>query len=130
MSITSERNSDIIHDYTSGRTALELSRTYGLSEPRIRQIVSGVKKTKRLGDKRPISDAHRRLGMAVYDFRFDNQMTRRSVAARLGWSVAKLFNMEQGFIDPTLLDLQDLASFMKRNLGELLDNVLNRQQTA
>ena len=124
--MTASRNNDIVHDYTQGSTAVELSRTYGLSEARIRQLVAGVKKTKRGGDKRPISDTHRRLGLAVYDFRFDNHMTRKSVAHKLGWSVAKLFNMEQGFIDPTLMDLQDLAAYMKQNLGDLLNNVINR----
>lgn len=121
-----ERDQEIIERYIDGATALVLSRSYGLSEPRIRQIVAGVKKEKRSRQQEPLSEAHRRLGRRVYDFRFDNQLTRRFVATKLGWSIAKLVNMEQGLVDPTLLDLQDLASIMKRNLGELINDVFNR----
>ena len=42
----SERDQEIIERYTEGATALVLSRAFGLSEPRIRQIVAGVKKQK------------------------------------------------------------------------------------
>lgn len=122
----SERDQEIIERYTEGTTALALSRAYGLSEPRIRQIVAGVKKERRTREQRPISDAHRRLGRKVYDYRFDNQLSRRFVAEKLGWSVSKLFSMEGGLVDPTLMDLQDLATFMKRNLGELINDVFSR----
>lgn len=121
-----ERDQEIIERYSQGTTALALSRTYGLSEARIRQIVAGVKKTKRSRQAQALSDTHRRLGRKVYDFRFDNQLARTYVAQKLGWSVMKLRNVEDGLIDATLLDLQDLASFMKRNLGDLLNDVINR----
>lgn len=122
----SERDQEIIERYTEGATALVLSRAFGLSEPRIRQIVAGVKKEKRSRQSCAISEAHRRLGRKVYDFRFDNQLTRASVAAKLGWSTSKLRSVEDGLVDPTLMDLQDLAAFMKRNLGELINDVFSR----
>lgn len=122
----SERDQEIIERYTEGATALVLSRAFGLSEPRIRQIVAGVKKQKRSRQNSAISDAHRRLGRKVYDYRFDNQLTRSSVAAKLGWSTSKLRSVEDGLVDPTLMDLQDLATFMKRNLGELINDVFGR----
>lgn len=121
-----ERDQEIIERYASGSTATDLSRAYALSIPRIRQIVAGVKKERQGREARPISDAHKRLGRKVYDYRFDNQLTRRYVASKLGWSVSKLYNLEEGLVDPTLLDLQDIATFMKTNIGEMLNNVISR----
>ena len=121
-----ERDQEIIEKYREGMTALALSRAFGLSEARIRQIVAGVKKTKRTRQSKALSETHRRLGRKVYDFRFDNQLARGHVAARLGWSTIKLRYVEEGLIDPTLLDLQDLASLMKKNLGDLLNDVFGR----
>ena len=123
---TTERDQEIRERYTDGATANELSRSYGLSEPRIRQIVAGVKKGPQGRGQRPVSESHRRLGRKVYDFRFDNQLTRRYVADKLGWSVSKLYNVEEGLVDPTLLDLQDIATLMKTNIGDLLNNVISR----
>jgi len=37
-----------------------------------------------------------------------------------------LYNVEEGLVDPTLLDLQDIATFMKTGIGELLNNVISR----
>lgn len=125
MNIT-ERDQEIRERYVDGSTANELSRSYGLSEPRIRQIVAGVKKGRQGRENKPVSDVHKRLGRKVYDFRFDNQLSRRHVASKLGWSVSKLYNVEEGLVDPTLLDLQDLATFMKTNIGEMLNNVTSR----
>lgn len=123
---TIERDQEIRERYVDGATANELSRSYGLSEPRIRQIVAGVKKGRQGRENRPVSDVHKRLGRRVYDFRFDNQLTRRYMAVKLGWSVSKLYNVEEGLVDPTLLDLQDIATFMKTSIGELLNNVISR----
>ncbi len=121
-----ERDQEIKERYQKGATATDLARSYGLSEPRIRQIVAGINKGRQTKTNRPISDAHKRLGRKVYDFRFDNQLTRRYMASKLGWSIAKLHNVEEGIVDPTLLDLQDLATFMKLNLGELINNAFSR----
>jgi hypothetical protein len=123
---TLQRDQEIIERYQGGSTATELSRSYGLSEPRIRQIVAGIKKVRQGREQRPVSDAHKRLGRRVYDFRFDNQLSRRFMATKLGWSVSKLYNLEEGLVDPTLLDLQDIATFMKCNLGDLINNVFSR----
>lgn len=121
-----ERNQEIIERYIEGATALSLSRAYGLSEPRIRQIVVGAKKEKRVRQSTAISEVHRRLGRVVYDYRFDNNLARGFVAEKLGWSQSKLYSVENGRVDPTLMDLQDLATFMKRNIGELLNDVISR----
>jgi len=125
MNITT-RNQNIIECYLAGQTATELARAFGLSEPRIRQIVAGLKKGKQGRENRPVSDAHKRLGRKVYDHRFDRELSRRHVAEKLGWSLSKLANVEEGMVDPTLLDIQDLAAFMNINIGELLNNVFSR----
>jgi ribosome-binding protein aMBF1 (putative translation factor) len=122
------RNQNIVDCYMAGQTAAELARAFGLSEPRIRQIVAGLKKGKQGREHRPVSDAHKRLGRKVYDYRFDRELSRRFVADKLGWSLSKLANLEEGVVDPTLLDIQDLATFMNINIGELLNNVFSRHQ--
>lgn len=121
----SDRNQEIIDLYRQGSTATALARTFGLSEPRIRQIVSGVKKEKLL-ELQPISRAHKRLGVIICDHRFDQKVERKNMAQKLGWSIAKLRHIEQGLRDPTLMDLQDLASYMKKDLGALVNNVFTR----
>jgi len=122
-----ERNQQIMESYAKGSTANELSRVFGLSIPRIRQIVAGVERDNpQPQNRKPISETHRKFGLRVYDFRYDAELSRRYMAEKLGWSVGKLANIEQGLVDPTLLDLQDLATFMRKNMGELLDNVFNR----
>lgn len=123
-----DRDQEIVERYTEGATALSLSRAFGLSEPRIRQIVVGVKKEKRSRQSTAISEVHKRFGRKIYDFRFDNQLTRKFVAAKLGWSVSKLYSVEEGRVDPTLMDMQDLATFMKRNLGDLINDALSRHK--
>lgn len=123
-----DRDSRIIEAYIGGCTASELSRLFGLSEPRIRQIVSGIKKERRPATYRPISDVHKRLGLKVYDYRFDRNIKADLVAKKLGWSLSKLRQLEKGLVDPTLLDLQDITTFMNINIGDLLNNVINRQQ--
>ena len=126
----SDRDQEIREKYAEGAaTAASLSRTYALSIPRIRQIVAGVEKKK--GGKpgsilQPISKLHQRLGRRVYDHRFDRQLTKQYVAGKLGWSVSKLTLVERGQADLTLLDLQDLTTFMKQTLGEFLDDVSRR----
>ena len=116
-----------MESYAKGSTANELSRVFGLSIPRIRQIVAGVERDNpQPQNRKPISETHRKFGLRVYDFRYDAELSRRYMAEKLGWSVGKLANIEQGFVDPTLLDLQDLATFMRKNMEELLDNVFNR----
>jgi len=121
----SERNEEIVELYRYGSTATQLARTFGLSEIRIRQIVEGVKKEKKVEEK-PITQAHRRLGVMICDYRFDHHIDRTAMAKKLGWSVRKLARLDQGYFDPTMLDLQDLATYMKKDLGELINNVFNR----
>lgn len=122
-----ERDQEIRELYAQPQhTAASLARAYGLSEPRIRQIVAGVEKDRKSRERRPVSEAHKRLGLKIYNHRWDNQLTKKAVADKLGWSVSKLHNLEQGLIDPTLTDLQDIATFMKLELGEVLKNVFSR----
>lgn len=121
-----DRDQEIRERYQQGLTANELSRSFGLSEPRIRQIVAGVKKGPQARGQKAVSDAHKRLGRKVYDYRFDNQISRRQMATKLGWSLSKLYHLEEGLVDPTLLDLQDIATYMKVNIGELINNVISR----
>lgn len=121
----SDRNEEIIDLYRNGSTAIMLARSFGLSHQRIRQIVEGVKKEKKIEEK-PITQAHRRLGVMICDYRFDHHVDRTVMAKKLGWSVRKLARLDQGYLDPTMLDLQDLATYMKKDLGELINNVFNR----
>lgn len=126
-----ERDQEIRERYAEGGvTAASLSRTYALSIPRIRQIVAGMKKPKggKLGQpQQPVSKLHQRLGRKVYDYRFDNQLTKKYVADKLGWSISKLTLVERGQVDLTLLDIQDLTTLMKQTPGEFIDDVSRRQ---
>jgi len=48
------------------------------------------------------------------------------MANRLGWLSKNLANIEQGFLDPSLLDLLDLSTYMKLDFGDLINNAFNR----
>lgn len=51
---------------------------------------------------------------------------RVEAAGKLGWTLQKLASVEKGIIDPTLTDLMDLATYMKKGLAEVMNG--QRQQ--
>lgn len=122
----SDRNEEIIERYREGASANDLGRMFCLSEARVRQIVGGVKKEKKQIEKVPISRAHKRLGYLICDYRFDHKIDRKIMAQKLGWSIGKLINIDQGLRDPSLLDLLDLSTYMKLDFGDLINNAFNR----
>jgi hypothetical protein len=72
-------------------------------------------------DKRPLSQVHERIGRRLYDFYFSKAYDRRAAANRLGWSSLRLRNVEKGFVDLTLFELQDISTFTGISIGDLIN---------
>lgn len=125
--MTIERDNMIIEDYLNNRPMVEIRREYGLSERRIFQILSkyGVTVSRKRKEKgappRPLSGLHQSIGRRLYDYYFEAEMERPTVAEKLGVSVQVVRRMELGAHNLDLFELQDIAAFMKISVGELLD---------
>lgn len=68
-----------------------------------------------------MSGAHERIGARLYDFYFDKGLLRQQAADKLGTTAATLRNMEKGWHNLTLFDLQDIAAFMEITIEELVN---------
>lgn len=114
----------IVDDYVDGAELNQICREHGVGERRVFQILqqAGIKKrrTNRTDMKLPFSALHERIGQELYDYYFDRDYTRRQAANELGMSVQALRNIEIGRSQLQLVELQDIAAFMKISVGELL----------
>lgn len=123
--MTTERDNELVEAYLTGRTIDDISRTYGLSQRRIHQILDarGVKRTKRRvpGEVATISKLHQKIGLRVYNYYYDRGLTRVQAADKLGISPVRLRRIELGAADLELLMLQDLSRFLGITVGELVD---------
>lgn len=123
-STTTSRNEYVCQDYADGMEINELARTYGVSERRISQILVEhrvPRRPKNPVDKKPVSAQHVRLGLYLYNFRFDRGTEPHEAANALGWSVIKLRKIEKGVTSVELLDLFDIAAYTETSYGELLE---------
>lgn len=122
--VVSERNNCILMDHNSGKDPGQLAREHGLSRRRIQQILNelGVRKeslkNRQKADKSsidvmPVSKLHAKIGLIVYQFRYDRNLSAVQAAEEIGWSMRKLRSVEQGLKDITLLDIQDIAAYLK-----------------
>lgn len=120
-----ERDQGIAQKYSKGRPASRLSIEFGLSVPHVRRILKeqgavAGKREGRMEEDKIINPLHAKLGMRLYNFRF-NKMNDVSMASDLlGWSVRKLRGIEQGKTLLTLTDIEAVAGYMQLSIGELM----------
>lgn len=118
-----ERDNYIVQEYQSGMSIGEIARGYGISERRVSQILreNGIAlRPRRSEPKRPLSAAHARVGLHLYNYRFARCMELDIAARDLGWSRIKLRKVEKGVRELELLDLLDVASFTRTPLPDIL----------
>ncbi len=111
---TTERDTYICQDYSDGKEISELARSYGISDRRVAQILraNGVQLRPRSAEeKKPLSPLHARIGMHLYNYRFDRGFEPYSASMEMGWSMLKLRKVEKGVTELELLDLVDIAAF-------------------
>lgn len=119
-----ERDEYICQEYKDGVAVGEISRSYGISERRVTQILreNGVAmRPRNQKAKRPLSATHARIGLHLYNHRFDRGIELHSAANDLGWSAIKLRKVEKGTREVELLDLLDIAAYTGVKVGELLE---------
>lgn len=119
-----ERDQQILEDYTAGKSVAELCRAYGLVERRVYQILGsqGVKRSPTTTPNTgPLSRMHERLGRRVYNFYFRQGMNRSEAAQQLGCSPQRLRLIEEGRYNLTLFDVQDLMRFAHITGSEIFD---------
>lgn len=124
MTTPQQRDDYLCQDYVSGTEIHELSRSYGISERRVSQILRehGVPRRARLGfEKKPLSAEHARIGLHLHKFRFSRHRDPHTAANELGWSVIKLRKVEKGTTDVELLDLLDIAAYTEISIEKLLE---------
>lgn len=117
------RDEYIVQDYSDGKDIREISRSYGLSSKRVIQILDENevdRRPQRSGTRGPLSEFHRRLGLHLYNFRYDKGLEPVDVANKLGWSIIKLRKVEQGTTELELLDILDVESYTKTPLSDIL----------
>lgn len=132
MTSPTDRDQIICQRYLDENTsAKKLAQEYGLSEVRIRQILSkhGVKVTDRVVPRRevgetapPLSALHRKIGLRLMFFRtYTKKLDRPELAHMLDWSVQKTALVERGEFNLTLIDLQDIARALNTTPSAVLD---------
>jgi hypothetical protein len=122
MEIT-QRDEFVCQDYHDGKDIHELSRTHGLSERRISQILKDrgiIRRPRNSTQKKPLSREHARLGLYLYTFRLEKGFDVYDAANDLGWSRIKLRKIENGIKEVELLDLMDISAYTHTTIEELL----------
>ncbi|MDE4133730.1 helix-turn-helix domain-containing protein [Phaeobacter sp. QD34_3] len=118
-----ERDDYIAQEYKGGMSIGEIARSYGISERRVSQILREKEislRPRSSKPKGPLSAAHARVGLHLYNYRFARCMELDFAARDLGWSRIKLRKVEKGVRDLELLDLLDIATFTRTPLPEIL----------
>lgn len=123
--MTVERDEMIVRDYLDHRGLVAICREHNIGDRRVFQILkaAGVKRRrKNTGElTKPLSQVHLRIGQSVYDHYFKRGMDRRMAANKLGMSSKCLRLIELGVYQLTLFDIQDLAGFIGKSVGDLVD---------
>lgn len=101
-----------------------LARLHGMSEKRITQILQeqGVTLRKRTRDNthRPISRLHERIGLRLYDFRVENEISLDTASIDLQMSKIRLRRIEKGEQILDILDVQNIAAYLGTSVTKLL----------
>lgn len=123
--MTEKRDRDICKDYLeSGKSIDELTRLYGLSSRRIRQVldVGNIKlRPAARSNQLCLSGLHRRIGTHLYNYRFDLGREIGGVADDLSMSMIRVRQIERGIGKLELLEILDIASYTKTSLARLLE---------
>jgi len=124
-----ERDEQVAQDYMDGMSVPALANVYGLSKPRIWQIlnrkgVSGSTERKQVRRVpmyvKPITPVHELLGRRLAEFKLERMIDARELSQRLNWSVKKLTAMEKGRKDLTLTELMEVSRLFKIPIGAIL----------
>lgn len=115
-----ERSRHIVADYQDGASVFELEKTYGVTSRWIYTILrnEGIQLKRRA--RRPLSPIHYHIAVIVREAAFDLALTNAEMANKLGWSFQKMSSVTQGTSELTILDLQILSTFLKRDYNELM----------
>lgn len=123
------RNKDILADYDDGKgmAVRELASAYGLSDKQIKNILKaqGVDSIPRQPKVREqsISSVHARLGLHLYDYRFEKGHSDYYAANQINLSTLKLRRIERGRQEVDLLTLQDIAAYTETPLDDLVRKI-------
>lgn len=115
-----ERSLQLVADYQEGASVAELAKTYGVSDRWVYVILkeAGIKTTRRR--RRPLSPLHYHIAVILREDIFDMGVTNAVAANRMGWTYQKLSSALQGTAELTILDLQTLSTFLKREYNDLM----------
>ena len=119
----SERDIFICQDYASGKEINELSRTYGLSERRVSQILTAadiVRRPRKGREKQALSRLHARIGLHLYHYAKENGFDKRDVANDLEKTAIHVGKVYRGLVPLELLDLLDIAAYTQTSVAELI----------
>ncbi|NOD70158.1 hypothetical protein [Ruegeria sp. HKCCD7303] len=122
---TTERDTYICQDYSDGKEISELARSYGISDRRVAQILRANEvqlRPRTTEEKKPLSPLHVRLGMHLYNYRFNRGLEPYDAATEMGWSMLKVRKVEKGVTELELLELIDIAKYTQTTLDEILSS--------
>lgn len=120
-----ERDSEIALGYLQNASAPQLARKHKLSIPQIRRILKEQKVCRggvivQSETSKAIDPTHIRLGLRLYNYRFRKCVDVSIAAQLIGWSARKLRSIEQGKTVVTVIDLQEMATYMQTTPSELM----------
>ena len=128
--MTKKRNNMIAEDYVAGASVEKLAGDYGIGTRMIHRILRAKgltmadrkKQPQRPRTQEPRSQLHLKIGKKLHDHYFVvRQVNRAQAADDLGISAKALRGIELGMNPLCLTDLQNIASYMKTTVGELVD---------
>ena len=127
-----KRNVDICDMWLNHQASWgDISAKYGISKETARQVVRQaglnvraevlVPKSRKLADRKPLSNVHAQLGHLINYNRLTNlKLETRDFARLVNLSEFRLRAIEMGVEDPTLCELQRICDVIKVPLHSLL----------
>lgn len=115
------RAQQILADYQDGASVTEVATMNGVSTRWVYVVLKehGVSREPRRR-RRPLSPIHYHIAVLLREDAFDMGLDRASMANKLGWSYQKMASVMQGTSELSILDLQALSTFLKRDYNELM----------
>lgn len=115
-----ERSKNIVSDYQDGASVAELERIYGVTARWIYMILKAENVTVKRRAKRAVSPLHKQIGARLRDSAFDAGQTNVQVSNALEWTFQKTSSVMQGTYNLSILDLQNLAAYLRVDYNELM----------
>jgi len=125
-----ERDQQIVQSYLDGLSAPAVARSFQISEALVRKILAakGVKASDRQSTapkdstmSKTFSRTHEKLGERLAFCRsMEIKQSRHEAALKIGWTVHKLAAIEKGVFNVTLIDLQDISTYTKKSIADLI----------